>query len=122
MSFVPLNIGFQHVSRDVIIEQQTTALAQQLFDPERKHGSLVLDVKPMMVVSTTGYIVSILGPYLADDRNSGANILKHMISRNTNDFKNWIRDGDIVVVDRGFCDAGPLLAGWTEVSATLVRY
>lgn len=45
-----------------------------------KHRPLI---KPMMVVTTTGYIVSILGPYLADGKNNDARILQHMIKTNT---------------------------------------
>ncbi|KAH3728095.1 hypothetical protein DPMN_054042 [Dreissena polymorpha] len=66
-----------------------------------KHRPLV---KPMIVVSTTGYIISILGPYLADGKNSDANILKHIINQNTEDFKvrSYIRfkEGS---VDAWFC-------------------
>lgn len=41
-----------------------------------KHRPLA---KPMMVVTTTGCIVSVLGPYLADSKNNDASILKHII-------------------------------------------
>lgn len=33
-------------------------------------------------VTTIGYIVSVLGPYLADSKNIDANILKYMIRSN----------------------------------------
>lgn len=92
--FVPNNLEFQHVSRDDVIREHTRPLAKKLlcsmtdnpvilvldrtyvylqrsgnFSFSRlsysmhKHGPLI---KPMMVVSTTGYIISVLGPYLAD--------------------------------------------------------
>lgn len=47
-------------------------------DSLHKHRLLL---KPIMVVTTSGYIVSILGPYLSDSKNNDASILKHMIRR-----------------------------------------
>ncbi|XP_052280296.1 uncharacterized protein LOC127877986 isoform X5 [Dreissena polymorpha] len=136
-SFVPKNMGFKHVSREEIKTTHTRPLAQELFAASDQNKSIiVLDgtyiyiqkssnfsfarrsysmhkhrplVKPMIVVSTTGYIISILGPYLADSKNSDANILKHIINQNTEDFKSWIQEGDVVVVDRGFRDASTVL-------------
>ncbi|KAK3097763.1 hypothetical protein FSP39_012967 [Pinctada imbricata] len=67
-----------------------------------KHRPLV---KPMMVVTTTGYVVSVLGPYLADTRNNDSSILKHMLATNAEEMKNWIQEDDIFVVDRGFRDS-----------------
>lgn len=71
-----------------------------------KHRPLL---KPIMVVTTTGYIVSILGPYLSDSTNNDASILKHMIHCNTEELKTWIKENDVFVVDRGFRDAGEVL-------------
>lgn len=62
----------------------------------------------MLVVTTTGYIVSVLGPYLADSKNSDANIPNHMIRSNAEQMKEWVREGDIFVVDRGFRDSGEI--------------
>ncbi len=39
-------------------------------------------VKPMLIVTTTGYIVSCLGPYFADYKNNDAEITKHIIYNN----------------------------------------
>lgn len=137
-SFVPQNLGFSHISREEVINQHTRPLARELFsDITENPAILVLDgtyiyvqksgnfsfsrrsysmhkhrplVKPMMVVSTTGYIVSVLGPYLADSKNSDANILKHMIMTNAEEIKKWVDDQDVFVVDRGFRDASELLS------------
>lgn len=62
-----------------------------------------------MVVTTSGYIVSILGPYLSDSKNNDASILKHMIHCNTKELRTWIKENDVFVVDRGFRDAGEVL-------------
>lgn len=41
-----------------------------------KHRPLV---KPMVVVSTTGYILDVFGPYYANGRNNDSNILEHIL-------------------------------------------
>lgn len=49
----------------------------------------------MMIVTTTGYIVSAIGPYLADGKNSDAKILNHIIGTDTEEIKTWLQeDGD----------------------------
>jgi hypothetical protein len=49
----------------------------------------------MMVVSTTGHIISSLGPYFSDGKNNDANILIHDLKTNAEDKSNWLREGDI---------------------------
>lgn len=66
-------------------------------------------LKPMMIVSTTGYIVSVLGPYLADPKNNDSSILNHSILLNTEEIQRWIKEDDIFVVDRGFRDSESVL-------------
>lgn len=94
--FVPKNLGFQHVSRDDVIREHTRPLAKELICSMTDNPAiLVLDgtyvylqksgnfsfsrrsysmhkhrplVNHMVVVSTTGYIISFLGPYLADSK------------------------------------------------------
>ena len=63
----------------------------------------------MVIVTTTGYFVSILGPYLADNKNNDASILQHIIKTNAEDIRSWLSEDDIFIVDRGFRDALPLL-------------
>lgn len=64
----------------------------------------------MMIVTTTGYIVSAIGPYLADGRNSDAKILNHIIGTDTEEIKTWLQEDDILIVDRGFRDSAGVLA------------
>lgn len=54
----------------------------------------------MIVVTTSGYIVSVLGPYLADSKNSDAKILTHMIETNVEEIKDWIQEDDIIIHSR----------------------
>lgn len=136
-SFVPQNLGLQHISREEVIEKHTKPLAQTLFgDIGNSQVILVLDgtyiyiqksnnfhfqrrsysvhkgrplVKAMVVVTTTGHFVTAVGPYLADNKNNDANILTHMLKSNLEDIKHWVQENDIFVVDRGFRDAISLL-------------
>ena len=55
------------------------------------------------------YIVLTVGPYYADVKNNDSETMKNIISNSRDDFRNWVRSGDIVVLDRGFRDALPLL-------------
>ena len=71
-------------------------------------------VKPMVIVSTTGYYISVLGPYFADSKNNDASILNQIINNNVEEIKQW--------VDRGFRDSLQLLQDLgiqTEIRAFL---
>jgi len=61
-------------------------------------------VKPMMMVSTTGYILEIFGPYFADGKNNDANILNSLVQQASSRLLQWIESKDVLVVDRGFRD------------------
>lgn len=130
-TFVTENVGFQHITRDQVIEHHTRPLAQTLFgDSSGRQAILVLDgtyiyikksgnfrfqrqsfsfhkgrplVKPMVIVSTTGYFISVLGPYFAT--NNDASILNHIMKSNVEDIRTWVAEDDIFVVDRGFRDS-----------------
>lgn len=71
----------------------------------------------MIVVTATGYIVSVLGPYLADSKNNDASILRHMIYHNAEELRNWLQEEDVFVVDRGFSERCPRCSGrcWDKV-------
>lgn len=129
--FVAENLGFGHVTREQIIQEHTRPLAQMILgDTVSQPAILVLDgtyiyihksgnfkfqrqsfslhkgrplVKPMIIVSTTGYFVSVLGPYIA--RNNDATILNHIMHSNLEDIRSWVQEEDIFVVDRGFRDS-----------------
>lgn len=67
-------------------------------------------LKSMMIVTTTGYIVSAIGPYLADGKNSDAKILNHIICTDTEEIKTWLQEDDVLIVDRVFRDSSGVLA------------
>ena len=131
--FVPFNVGFQHIFRQEVIDKHTRPIAQTLFGVEgnppailvidgtyvyiqkstqfafqrrtysqHKHRSLV---KPMVFVTTTGYVMSVIGPYLSDPKNNDAKILNHIFKHNLEEIQEWLKEDDIVVVDRGFRDS-----------------
>lgn len=135
-SFVPLYLGFESVTRESILCNHTRQLAKSLFCSSSDKIVLVLDgtyiyinksnnykfqrrtyslhkgrplVKPMVIVTTTGHFVNIIGPYLADGKNNDAAILNHILKSNIDDVKDFLEEGDVLVVDRGFRDSLELL-------------
>lgn len=56
----------------------------------------------MMCVSSDGLIVATYGPYSA--RQNDATILQQIINKRDSIF-NDLKDGDVIVVDRGFRDS-----------------
>lgn len=129
--FVPLHLGFEHISHDEFCRRHTTETASKLFGTNINDAITVLDgtyiyiqksadysfqrrsysihknrplLKPMMIVGTDGYILDVIGPYFADCHNNDAAITKHLLLTN-NSAKNWFQENDILIVDRGFQDA-----------------
>ena len=130
--FVPLYLGFDHISHREFVSKHTTQIAKQIFaDNDSNTGILVLDgtylfiqksshhkfqkltynmhksrclVKPMMIVGTDGYIVNVLGPYFADSANNDASITRHVMKTNSDEINNWLEPNDVFIVDRGFRD------------------
>ena len=62
-------------------------------------------VKPMMVVGSDGYILTVFGPYYANGKNNDAEITKHCFVSNNEDINTWLKPNDIFIVDRGLRDA-----------------
>lgn len=71
-----------------------------------KHRPLV---KPMVFVSTSGYILSVIGPYYSDGKNNDAQIMKHIIQNDIEEFKQWVCENDVIIVEGGFRDSVELL-------------
>lgn len=46
----------------------------------------------MMVVTTTGYIVACIGPFLSDFHNNDAAMMKDILLRNTDNILNWLKE------------------------------
>ncbi|CAF3882825.1 unnamed protein product [Rotaria magnacalcarata] len=133
-SFVPDNLGFGHVTREDVIGRHTTIIARELMcggdstdtaiiiidgtylyiqksrnnEFQRKTFNLYKKrslLKPMMIVTTTGYIAACIGPFISDFNNNDAAIMKDILLRNTDHILSWLKEHDILVVDRGFRDS-----------------
>lgn len=46
-----------------------------------------------------------LAPYLADSKNNDASIINSWLFENKEGILEWLRDDDVIVIDRGFRDA-----------------
>jgi len=78
----------------------------------------------MMFVSTTSYIVSVIGPYLCNSKNKDASILNTILNNNVEEIQNWLEADDVFVVYRGFKDSLGLLKEFgiqTEIPYFLKR-
>jgi len=130
--FVPNHLGLNHITRDDFIRLHTRDMAKNLFAEGKDVAILVADgtymyiekssnysfqrrsfsmhkgrplVKPMMIVSTTGYILDVFGPYFADGKNNDANILNSLMKKRGSLLLEWLWPEDVMVVDRGFRDS-----------------
>lgn len=66
-------------------------------------------VKPMVFLSTTGYIISVIGPYFSDGNTNDAQILNHIIRNDIKEFKQWMSEEYVLILDQGFRDSLELL-------------
>ncbi|CAF2146091.1 unnamed protein product [Rotaria magnacalcarata] len=118
-SFLPDNLGFGHVTREDVIGRHTTAIARELMfgggstdtaiiiidgtylyiqksrnnEFQRKTFNLYKKrslLKPMMIVTTTVYIVACIGPVMSDFNNNDAAITKDILLRNTDHILSWL--------------------------------
>ena len=129
--FVPFNVSFNHVSRHLVIEQYSRPLAKMILaNNDNNVTILILDgtyvyvqksinnslqgkvycvhkgrsvVKMMMVVTTTGYIVSVLGPYYSDSKNNDSMMTKHILYKNREEVRDCLQKGDILITYNGVC-------------------
>lgn len=124
---LPLRFGLSCLKRDDLIQNHTTEIAKKLFnirdnlfliydgtyarhqkstnnDYQRKSFSGQKKVplcKPFTICTTDGYVVDILGPYLANQND--ADILK-IIMQDPNGLTKFLKKNDTFVLDRGFRD------------------
>ncbi|KMQ84861.1 hypothetical protein RF55_16997, partial [Lasius niger] len=129
---LPLRFGINSFNRDDLIQNHTTEMAKKLFNVndnffiicdgtyarhqkstnneyQRKSFSGQKKVplcKPFTLCTTDGYIVDMLGPYLANQND--AEILKSVIE-DPNSLRKFLKEGDIFVLDRGFRDVKDIL-------------
>ena len=66
-------------------------------------------LKPMMLVATDGYILTVLCPYLVDGENSDAINTGHMLNFNVEDITDWFEGDVVIVIGHGFRDPVDIL-------------
>lgn len=125
-NFVPNNLGYRNCTRE-LLKNHTTDLARLLYcnDPEKCviicDGTYVYCnsssnyshqrhtysgqkrrhlFKIMKFITVDGFIIDIFGPFRANQND--AEILKVIFEKTS--FKNILKAGDVVLVDRGFRD------------------
>lgn len=136
--FVPLHLGLQHMTREDIA-RRNLYIPDSLFgnpgsDISNRKAIVIMDgtyiyvekssnysyqkktyslhkyrnlVKPFIVVCCDGYILDVMGPYPAT--KSDADILKEEFSEPSKPMRQYLREGDVIILDRGFRDCIPLL-------------
>ena len=82
-------------------------------------------VKPFVIISTDGYIIDVMGPYLSNGKTNDSSIIKRIITSNSGNIMDYLKEDDVLIVDRGFRDATPFLneLGFkTQMSPFLQKY
>ena len=124
---LPHCFGLDSVNRDDLIRDHTTDMAKKLFNINNKLF-LICDgtyarhqestnneyqmksysgqkkvplCKPFTICTTDGFIVDMLGPYLANQND--AEILKSVVE-DPHGLRRFLKEGDVFVLDRGFRD------------------
>ncbi|EFN65199.1 hypothetical protein EAG_00423, partial [Camponotus floridanus] len=124
---LPTRFGLQALNRDDIINNHTTTIAKKLFDVQ-ENMFLICDgtyaryqkstnseyqrksfsgqkkvhlCKPFTICATDGYVVDMVGPFLANQND--VDILK-IIMEDPNGLSKFLKEGDTFVLDRGFRD------------------
>jgi len=65
-------------------------------------------VKPMILCLSSGYVLHCPGPFLANGKNNDASILNSLLRPGT-PLNEYLRPGDLAIVDRGFRDSRKVL-------------
>lgn len=136
--FVPANIGVGSITREEFIEQHVNEFSNELYNPDPRVPRAIVYadatytyipkssnfsslrqsfsthkgrhlLKPELLVAPDGYILDIHGPYFSDSRNNDAQILRNEFDRDADGLGQWVEEGDIFVVDRGYRDVTELL-------------
>lgn len=126
-NFVPLHLGFNHISVQQMVESHSTKMSNILTENQSNHPVVILDgtyfyiqkssnfdlqkatfsmqkhrnlVKAMLVCCPDGYILHVDGTYKSDGSNNDANILNSML-RDPDGIKKYLSENGISIVDRG---------------------
>ncbi|CAH2109131.1 unnamed protein product [Euphydryas editha] len=144
--FVPLHLGFDHITRSEVIERNRV-LPNHIFGiGETPKAILICDglyifiqkssnflfqrnsyslhkyqnlIKPFMIVCGDGYIIDVTGPY--DATTSDASIMQQILQNHDGPMEEapinyFLEEGDVFILDRGFRDSIPLLESYGYVA------
>lgn len=132
------NVGINAITRDNFIERHVTEFTNQLYNSEPNISRAIVFIdgtyikvekssnfqaqrlsysthkgyhllKSALIVVPDGYILDIHGPYFSDSRNNDAALFTNEFQSEINEFREWFQKNDIIVLDRGYRDAVPLL-------------
>lgn len=136
VQFVSLHMGISHLPRNETLYRNLT-IPQGLFGGEEdgsRRAIVICDgtyvylqkssnysfkkksyslhkyrnlIKPFLIVTTDGHILDIYGPYAATV--SDADIMKQLFQNENNELRQYFREGDVFILDRGFRDTTDLL-------------
>lgn len=138
LRFVPENIGLGAITREGYIQRHVTDFANTLYNPDVEDRQIIVYidgtysyiekstnyralrwsyfvhkgrhlVKPALMVAPDGYILDIHGPYFSDYQNNDAAMLEKQFEDDAGALREWLGEGGIVIVDRGYRDVLPLL-------------
>ncbi|KAJ8941460.1 hypothetical protein NQ318_016900 [Aromia moschata] len=138
LRFSPENIGFGAITRQEYIANHVTEFATHLYNeiPQEPKAIIYNDctyldieksscfdvlrrsycvhkgrhlLKPAIFVAPNGYILDIQGPYFSNAANNDANILANRLGQDEDVMREWLQEGDIFILDRGYRDVIPLL-------------
>lgn len=137
-NFFQLHFGMKHVAKTQVIKKYTRPFARRLSIADDDNHTVILVtygtyiykrnsansffqkqsfsshkgrhlVKPIMQVTTSGYIVDTYGRNFADLKKNGANILTRILESNSQNIREWLNINDVMIVDRCFRGCfGPL--------------
>ena len=131
-NFTPLNLGYDHISREDFIAQHQTDVTTVLCNRQPNAAVAVLDgtylevqkssnfcfqrdtysmlkswnlLKPMMICAPDGYILNVEALFYGSDNDATMmNYCMHFSS-----FLDYFEEQDVMIVDRGFRDVLPAL-------------
>ena len=73
---------------NILQKSRNNEFQRKTFNLHKKRSLL----KSMIIVSTSGYVIACIGPFLSDFKNNDAAIMKDILLRNTENILSWIEE------------------------------
>ncbi|XP_061170898.1 uncharacterized protein LOC133180371 [Saccostrea echinata] len=103
-TFTPKYVGFDHISREEIIQEHTTPLAKELFGSDLHNPAiLVVDGTYIFIQKRSNFRFQRRS--YSQHKNRPLVKPMHNIQSNMENIKDWLHQEDVLVVDRGFRDS-----------------